>query len=165
MPNPDVTGDFAAFNNLTLAGIPVTPGGPSTELCMMQSLAFNVSDDTPLLVNNLTVVDLTDPTRFIPQSNGIQLVNSGIYLVIATVNFNAGDSSGIRRIDLMNSAIIRIQSMTGQQLPLGDTPTPTPLQVSWLSYFVGGNVLGIQLFQNSGNIMPTNGIFLQIASF
>lgn len=158
--NPDVTGDFAAFNTLSLKGTPITPGGGAIPFCTVQSLTQNVSDDTPLNVNSFTPVVNTDAATFTPQTNGVAFNVGGIYLIVATVNFNAGDGTSIRRIALIQNGIIRLQQVSQQQLP-GAT-TPTQVQVIWIGQFPLAGNFQIELYQNSGSIVSTNGIFLQV---
>lgn len=168
--NPDVTGDFAAFNTLTLKGTPITPGGGAIDYCEVQSLAQQVGDDFAVLVASLSTVVNTNPATFTPDTSGIAINVSGLYLVVAIVNFNAGDATGIRQLQLMQGATTAAngtQLARDNKAQIGNgennTPSPSPLLVTWLAQFTAPTRCGIRLYQNSGNIMPTSGIFLQIA--
>lgn len=160
MSNPDVTGDFASFNTLSLGGVAVSPGGGGLPFAFAQSLAQTIPDDTPTIINTLSQVTNTDLATFTIATNGILLQKAGTYLIIATINFNAGDPTSLRRIDLMLNSVTVIQRDTNQQLP-GAT-TPTQVQVMWCATFTAGSNIVIQGYQNSGSVVPTNGIFLQI---
>jgi hypothetical protein len=141
-------------------GALVPPPSAALPFAYAKSTAQTISDSTPTLINTFATITNTDATAFTIATNGILLLKAGIYSIIASINFNAGDPTSIRRIDLMLNSSTVIQSNTNQQLP-GAT-TPTQVQVTWCASFAANSNIGIQGYQNSGSVVPTSGINLQI---
>lgn len=158
--NPDVTGDFASFNTLSLGGVAVSPGAPPSPYIYMRSATNPLSDDTPAAASTLALVTaVPDQNTLAVNSNtGVRVLVAGVYNVIVRTQINPSDLAGYRRLDLtVNGTSVAYQ--VTQQI----TATLQPaLQVTVTLPLNANDVLGMLLYQNSGSIAPANNLTMQV---
>lgn len=150
--NPDVTGDFAAFNTLTLAGTPLSPGGSGLPTLAIRTTSNqSIPDSTPFTLTNFALqFDASGGALATALPGGITVKQNGIYLWLIRQQWQpAGNAGQQRRLDLL----VNSTSVCFTFGPIISTPgtVQSVTELIWIMQNNANDAIGVSVYQDSTN--------------